>query len=163
MDPGSSDDPLRRIAGVAGLLRALRTLHLLGHGPSHDRHLQHFDADDGQAIPVRGSATAIRPSCWYTASVAPRHLMPVARRLARRHRVLAWDARGHGHCQLLPDRPITLTRIAADLNQMLDHFGPIGTSVMTMPWSGSDARVTMKGGHDRQIRTVFGRRDGAQS
>jgi pimeloyl-ACP methyl ester carboxylesterase len=63
-----------------------------------------------------------------------RHWMPVARRLARRHRVLAWDARGHGHCQLLPDRPITLTRIAADLNQMLDHFGPIGTSVMTMPW-----------------------------
>ena len=127
MDPGSSDDPLRRIAGVAGLLAALRNLHLLGHGPSHDRHLQHFDADDGQAIPVRvlghdlgrGDPPIV---LVHGLGCSHRHWMPVARRLARRHRVLAWDARGHGTCQPLPDRPITLARIAADLAQMLDHF-----------------------------------------
>jgi non-heme chloroperoxidase len=123
MDPGSSDDPLRRIAGVAGLLRALRTLHLLGHGPSHDRHLQHFDADDGQAIPVRVLGSGDPPVVLvHGLGCSHRHWMPVARRLARRHRVLAWDARGHGHCQPLPDRAITLARLGGDLAQMLDHF-----------------------------------------
>jgi pimeloyl-ACP methyl ester carboxylesterase len=123
MDPGSSDDPLRRIAGVAGLLNALRNLHLLGHGPSHDRHLQQFDADDGQAIPVRVLGQGDPPVVLvHGLGCSHRHWMPVARRLAKRHRVLAWDARGHGHCQPLPDRPITLARLAGDLAQMLDHF-----------------------------------------
>ena len=43
------------------------------------------------------------------------------RRLARRHRVLAWDARPW---QLPPGRgSITLARLAGDLAEMLDHFG----------------------------------------
>ena len=123
MDPGSSDDPLRRIAGVAGLLRGLRNLHLLGRGPSRDKHLQHFEADDGQAIPVRVLEGGAPPIVLvHGLGCSHRHWMPVARRLAKRHRVLAWDARGHGHCQPLPDRAITLTRLASDLAQMLDHF-----------------------------------------
>jgi len=90
---------------VAGLLRALLPLAPpLGHGRWHDRHLQHFARRAG----TRPRLLALR---W----------IPVARQLARRHRVLAWTL-VPGHCQLLPDRPITLTRIAADLNQMLDHF-----------------------------------------
>ena len=101
MDPGSSDDPLRRIAGVAGLLRALRTLHLLGHGPSHDRKLQHFEADDGQAIPVRVLGSGEPPIVLvHGLGCSHRHWMPVARRLARRHRVLAWDAVSYTHLTL---------------------------------------------------------------
>ena len=51
-----------------------------------------------------------------------RDWMPVARRLAQRHRVYAWDARGHGSCR--PVRgSITLARLASDLAEMLDHFG----------------------------------------
>jgi len=123
MDPGSSDDPLRRIAGVAGWLSALRNLHLLGRGPSHDRHLQQFEADDGQAIPVRVLGAGDPPVVLvHGLGCSHRHWMPVARRLARRHRVFAWDARGHGHCQALPDCPITLARLGSDLAQMLDHF-----------------------------------------
>jgi pimeloyl-ACP methyl ester carboxylesterase len=124
MNNGSSDGPLRRITGVAGLLRGLRNLHLLGHVPSHDRNLQHFEADDGQAIPVRvlGSGDPPPIVLVHGLGCSHRHWMPVARRLGKRHRVLAWDARGHGHCQPLPDRPITLARLGGDLAQMLDHF-----------------------------------------
>ncbi len=108
---------------MAGLLSALRNLHLLGHGPSHARHLQQFEADDGQAIPVRVLGHGDPPVVLvHGLGCSHRHWMPVARRLAQRHQVLAWDARGHGHCQPLPDRPITLARLAGDLAQMLDHF-----------------------------------------
>ena len=75
--------------GMAGLLRALRTLHPLGHGPSHDRHLQHFDADDGQATPVRVLGYGDPPVVLvHGLGCTHRHWMPVARRLARRHRPL---------------------------------------------------------------------------
>ena len=46
----------------------------------------------------------------------------VARRLGRRHRVLAWDARGHGHGVVPPGKPITLQRLALDLRQMIEHY-----------------------------------------
>jgi pimeloyl-ACP methyl ester carboxylesterase len=48
--------------------------------------------------------------------------MPVARRLRRRHRVLAWDARGHGSCRPARGSTTTLARLGRDLHQLLDHF-----------------------------------------
>ena len=38
-------------------------------------------------------------------------------------RVFAWDARCHGGCVAQPGTAVTLRRLAADLQQMLDHFG----------------------------------------
>jgi len=50
------------------------------------------------------------------------HWMPVAKRMCRQHRVLAWDARAHGDGWLRPGSSVTLARLAADLRQLLDHF-----------------------------------------
>jgi pimeloyl-ACP methyl ester carboxylesterase len=47
---------------------------------------------------------------------------PVARRLARRHQVVAWDARGHSVCSTLPGTAITLDRLARDLHQLIVQF-----------------------------------------
>jgi non-heme chloroperoxidase len=149
MDPGPPTPP-RRIAGSAGLLLALRNLGLLGHAWAHGLHLAHYDADDGQTIPVRvlgpgrwsgtglgtgtgagtgfgtgtgtGTGTGIAIVLVHGLGCSHRHWMAVARRLAGRHRVLAWDARGHGQCRPQADRPITLSRLALDLAQLLAHF-----------------------------------------
>jgi non-heme chloroperoxidase len=123
MDPGPPTRP-SRITGVAGLLRALRTLGLIGHAAG-DAHLQHFDADDGQAIPVRvlGERTDAPPVVLvHGLGCSHWHWMPVAKRLRHRHRVFAWDARGHGACRPGADTAITLPRLARDLRQLLDHF-----------------------------------------
>jgi pimeloyl-ACP methyl ester carboxylesterase len=48
--------------------------------------------------------------------------MPVARKLARDHRVLAWDARGHGLARQAAGVPITLPRLARDLAAVIQHF-----------------------------------------
>jgi pimeloyl-ACP methyl ester carboxylesterase len=113
---------LRRIAGVAGLLLALRNLGLLGHR-SDDPRLRRFDAEDGQSIPVRalgaGEPTVV---LVHGLGCSHRHWLPVAHRLARRYRVLAWDARAHGQCRPLAKSAITLSRLATDLALMLDHF-----------------------------------------
>lgn len=123
MDPGPPTRP-PRITGLAGLLRALRNLGLIGHA-SGDSHLQHFSADDDHAVPVRvlGEAAHTAPVVLvHGLGCSHWHWMPVAKRLSRHHRVFAWDARGHGACLPTPGRAITLVRLARDLRQLLDHF-----------------------------------------
>ena len=125
MDPGPRNRPPRRITGVAGLLGALRNLGLIGRAATDDARLQHFTADDGQAIPVRvlGDGAESAPVVLvHGLGCSHRHWMPVANRLRRRHRVFAWDARGHGSCRPRPGSVITLARLAGDLAQLLDHF-----------------------------------------
>jgi non-heme chloroperoxidase len=127
MDPGPRNRPPRRITGVAGLLLALRNLGLIGHATTNDARLQHFTADDGQAIPVRvlgdASGDGDPVVLVHGLGCSHRHWMPVANRLRRHHRVYAWDARGHGHCRAGSPAPITLVRLARDLRQLLEHFG----------------------------------------
>jgi non-heme chloroperoxidase len=122
MDPHPR--PPRHITGVAGLLRALRNLGLVGHA-ADDTRLQHFSADDGQPIPVRvlGDGAEGAPVVLvHGLGCSHRHWMPVGKRLGQRHRVFAWDARGHGSCRPHPGSAITLARLARDLRQLLDHF-----------------------------------------
>jgi pimeloyl-ACP methyl ester carboxylesterase len=122
MDPGPTRRPTRRIVGLAGLLAALRNLGMLGP-PGVADALHHFTADDGQRIPVKvlGHGEAI--VLVHGLGCSHRHWLPVARRLARRARVLAWDARCHGGSAAQPGSTVTLQRLAADLQQLLDHFG----------------------------------------
>ncbi len=123
--------PPRRLTGLAGLIGALRTLGLIGKPRSgDDRRFVHVAADDGQRIPVRvtgqaAGAVGMPLVLVHGLGCSHRHWMPIAQRLASRHRCYAWDARGHGRCR--PPAPasaaITLPRLARDLQQLLDHFG----------------------------------------
>jgi pimeloyl-ACP methyl ester carboxylesterase len=132
MDPqGASGLPLqatssapRRLTGVAGLLAALGSWGLLGRGGRFAaRGLEHFAADDGQRVPVRVLGDGAPVVLVHGIGCSHRHWMPVARRLARHHRVFAWDARGHGCSVTHPQAsPLTLARLAADLAQLLTHF-----------------------------------------
>jgi non-heme chloroperoxidase len=122
-EPPAAEGPARRLTGLANLLGALRNLGLLGRRHGGDAPgLMRYVADDGQAIPVHLSGQGPPVVLVHGLGCSHRHWMPVARHLARRHRVFAWDARGHGQCRTEPDAPITLARLARDLYQLMDHF-----------------------------------------
>lgn len=122
MNPGPSQRPPRRITGLAGLLRALRDLGLMGHAAATDRRLARFTADDGQPIPVRVVGSGLPVVLVHGLGCSHRQWMPVANRLCGHYRVIAWDARAHGRCWPQPGSAVTLARLAGDLRQMLDHF-----------------------------------------
>jgi non-heme chloroperoxidase len=107
---------------MAGLLGALRNLGLLGPGMAGDTALHSFVADDGLRIPVRVLGQGAPVVLVHGLGCSHRHWMPVASRLRRRCRVMAWDARGHGACRLEPGSVVTLARLGRDLHQLLDHF-----------------------------------------
>lgn len=114
----------RRLTGLAGLIGALRNLGLIGKPVSRDAQFAHYEADDGQRIPVRITGTpsgGVPVVLVHGLGCSHRHWLPIARRLAQRHRCYAWDARGHGHCRPQNATPITLARLALDLRQLLDH------------------------------------------
>jgi non-heme chloroperoxidase len=82
--------------------------------------------DDGArlAVTVAGGATAtaptvVLPHCWTGARAV---WVPVARRLvARGHRVVLYDQRGHG-ASTIGRRPITIARLGDDLGAVLDQL-----------------------------------------
>jgi pimeloyl-ACP methyl ester carboxylesterase len=123
MDPfGPPEPPPRRLTGFGHLLGALRNLGLIGGNPHDDARLEHYVADDGQSIPVRMLGDGPPVVLVHGLACSHREWMPVAKRLARRHWVLAADARGHGHCRPVVGA-VTLARLAGDLREMLDYFG----------------------------------------
>lgn len=124
MDDRSGPNERRtgRLTGLAGMVEALRNFGLLGSVGSGESAIEHFSAGDGQAIPVRVIGNGPPVVLVHGLGCSHRHWMPVAKRLARRRCVFAWDARGHGLCRPV-NGAITLARLASDLREMLDHFG----------------------------------------
>lgn len=111
-----------RLTGLRGALNALRNFGLSGVGNPTAGDYDGFTASDGQVVPVCVLGDGPPVVLVHGVGCSHRDWLPVARRLARRHCVLAWDARGHGSCR--PVRgSITLARLACDLAEMLDHFG----------------------------------------
>ena len=111
-----------RLTGLRGTLRALRNFGLVGLGAPTAGDYDSFTAGDGQLVPVCVLGNGPPLVLVHGVGCSHRDWLPVARRLARRHCVLAWDARGHGACR--PVRgSITLARLAGDLAEMLDYFG----------------------------------------
>ncbi|WP_218510824.1 alpha/beta fold hydrolase [Variovorax sp. dw_308] len=110
------------LTGLRGTWRALRNFGLMGFGAPGAEDYDTFTASDGQVVPVcvlgKGSPLVL----VHGVGCSHRDWLPVARQLARRHCVLAWDARGHGGCRPVLGS-ITLARLAMDLAEMLDHFG----------------------------------------
>ncbi|MFL6694516.1 MAG: alpha/beta fold hydrolase [Ramlibacter sp.] len=118
-EPPAHPPPL---TGVRGVVHALRNFGLLGLGSLTSGDYDSFTASDGQVVPVFVLGDGSPLVLVHGVGCSHRDWMPVARRLARSHCVLAWDARGHGSCR--PARgSITLPRLACDLAEMIDHFG----------------------------------------
>jgi non-heme chloroperoxidase len=123
LDSAPPDPPAQRLrlTGLRGALNALRNFGLAGVAPTAGDY-DSFTASDGQVVPVCVLGDGPPLVLVHGVGCSHRDWLPVARRLARRHCVLAWDARGHGSCR--PVRgTITLARLACDLAEMLDHFG----------------------------------------
>lgn len=120
--PPEHPAPSGGLTGAAGLWRAARNLGLFGGGSGGGAALEHFHAGDGQAIPVRILGDGPPVLLVHGLACSHRHWLPVARRLAKKHCVFAWDARGHGACRPVA-APVTLPRLADDLRALLDHFG----------------------------------------
>ena len=111
-----------RLTGLRGTWNALRNLGLVSLGTPAAGDYDSFTAGDGQVVPVSVLGKGPPLVLVHGVGCSHRDWMPVARRMARHHCVLAWDARGHGSCR--PVRgSITLARLATDLAEMLDHFG----------------------------------------
>lgn len=111
-----------RLTGLRGTWSALRNLGLVSLGPPAAGEYDNFTAGDGQVVPVYVLGKGPPLVLVHGVGGSHRDWMPVARRLARHHCVLAWDARGHGSCRPVKGS-ITLARLATDLAEMLDHFG----------------------------------------
>jgi non-heme chloroperoxidase len=84
--------------------------------------MTHFFADDGEKIHVQvsGNGSPILMLHGWTAS--HREWQPFLEQLTPHHRVLRWDARGHGGHRLLTDTVPTVQRMAQDLRNLIDHY-----------------------------------------
>jgi pimeloyl-ACP methyl ester carboxylesterase len=112
----------KRLTGFRGVVHALRNFGLVGFAAPNAGDYDTFVAGDGQAVPVCVLGDGPPLVLVHGLGCSHRDWLPVAKRLARRHCVLSWDARGHGGCR--PVRgSITLPRLATDLAEMIDHFG----------------------------------------
>lgn len=110
------------LTGLGDLVDALRNLGLIRVGRGERKHLAHFVADDGQRIPVQVRGAGPPVVLIHGLACSHRHWSAVARRLARRFRVYAWDARGHGVCRADASARITLKRLARDLRDLIEFF-----------------------------------------
>jgi pimeloyl-ACP methyl ester carboxylesterase len=120
-EPPGRGQRSRRLTGFAGLLGALRNLGWLGPAPARAGEFAAFAAEDGQSIPVRVLGRGSPIVLVHGLGCSHRQWLPVARRLARRHRAFAWDCRGHGRCRPVAG-VITLARLGRDLGKLLEHF-----------------------------------------
>ena len=132
-----ADDPPppahRRLTGLGGWLGALRSLAPVRAGRAGGAAaFEFFDASDGQPIPVRVLGSGPPVVLVHGLACSHRHWMPVARRLARRRCVLAWDARGHGLGRPLQGEG-SLARMGSDLAELLDHGHVDGLEAEQLP------------------------------
>lgn len=84
--------------------------------------MTHFFADDGEKIhfQISGEGRPLLMLHGWTSS--HQEWFPFLALLAGRHRVIRWDARGHGGHRLICDTPPTVQRMANDLRNLIEHL-----------------------------------------
>lgn len=85
--------------------------------------MEHFRADDGEHVHVHIQGQG--PPIVLLHEWASNHRIwdLIAHRLADSFQVLRWDARGHGGHPRHVKTPLTVSRLAEDLGQLIRHYG----------------------------------------
>lgn len=92
--------------------------------------MTHFLADDGEKIHLKisgGGSPLVLLHGWTSSH---QEWFPFLGELERRHQVYRWDARGHGGHRLTAGNAPTVTRMARDLHNLLEHYGLSGVTVV---------------------------------
>lgn len=84
--------------------------------------MKHFVADDGERIHIEVAGAGAPLVLLHGWTASHQEWSPLVAALARRHRVIRWDARGHGGHPLCTATPPTVQRMAQDLANLRDHF-----------------------------------------
>ncbi len=85
--------------------------------------MPHFFADDGEKIHFHDSGQGSPVVLLHGWTSSHQEWFPFVQELQKHHRILRWDARGHGCHQLSQPSPPTVQRMAQDLHQLLAHTG----------------------------------------
>lgn len=84
--------------------------------------MSHFFADDGEKLHVRISGEGSPLILLHGWTASHQEWFPFLAELCKHHKVYRWDARGHGgHTPQTSTLP-TVSRMARDLANMLDHY-----------------------------------------
>jgi len=83
--------------------------------------MQHFLADDGEAIHFRASGEGPPLVLLHGWTSTHRDWNPFLDAFEARHRVFRWDARGHGGHRLRTDTRPSVARMACDLQQLMEQ------------------------------------------
>lgn len=85
--------------------------------------MAHYFADDGEKIHLHisgdGSPPIVMLHGWTSSH---QEWFPFLEPLSRQHRILRWDARGHGGHELTRGTEPTVQRMAADLHNLLEQY-----------------------------------------
>lgn len=92
--------------------------------------MSHLLADDGEKIHVHVSGEGSPVVLLHGWTASHRDWFPFLAHLNPNHRVFRWDARGHGGHSATGTVPPTVERMAADLQNLLEHFDLAGTTVV---------------------------------
>ncbi len=92
--------------------------------------MQHFLADDGEAIHYKASGEGPPLVLLHGWTSTHRDWNPFLANFEARHRVFRWDARGHGGHRLRTNTLPSVARMAGDLQQLLEQHGLTGAVVV---------------------------------
>lgn len=126
--------------------------------------MPHFLADDGEKIHVRisgedhGGSPIVFLHGW---TASHQEWFPFVPLLQARHALYRWDARGHGGHALHQPTPVTVSRMARDLHNLLNHYDlhnvtAIGHSMGALTlWQYLRDFALLSGGEQRLARLVL--------
>jgi pimeloyl-ACP methyl ester carboxylesterase len=119
-----------------------------------------FTASDGTKIhyfELAGKGTPVILIHGYTANAEGKWIKPnIAQTLAKNHRVIAIDARGHGKSDKPHDPTKYGPRMATDVIELMDHLTIAKAHIHGYSMGGSILTQILARHHDRVISAIYG-------